>query len=264
MDRHARSASYPDSGHRRLAIIDLSAAGCQPMVLRPPGAQDGAALTLVFNGEIYNYRELRARARPPAAASSRRLVPRWLSCTCISGWRPRHAEQAERDLRVCHSRRAAAGPAGRRRARRIVSGAGPGGREAAVFFEHIARLLVRFGDQGSVVPSGDCTRHRSFGAAHPDACLPVWTPGAARTMLQAVRKLEPGCAMLVQEGMVTRHWRYYRLPYDGVRDVRPRAAIAAEIERAPGAGGAPSAGGRCPGGRIPLRRTGFERRGSSP
>src|SRR5450432_1541365 len=47
-------------GHRRLAIIDLSAAGCQPMVLRPPGAGADAALTLVFNGEIYNYRELRA------------------------------------------------------------------------------------------------------------------------------------------------------------------------------------------------------------
>ena len=46
-------------GHRRLAIIDLSAAGCQPMVLRPRDAEDGA-VTLVFNGEIYNYRELRS------------------------------------------------------------------------------------------------------------------------------------------------------------------------------------------------------------
>src|SRR5580693_6950205 len=47
-------------GHRRLAIIDLSAAGCQPMVLRPEGAEASASITLVFNGEIYNYRELRA------------------------------------------------------------------------------------------------------------------------------------------------------------------------------------------------------------
>ena len=39
-------------GHRRLAIIDPSAANAQPMV---SGAQ-----VLTFNGEIYNYREIRA------------------------------------------------------------------------------------------------------------------------------------------------------------------------------------------------------------
>ena len=41
-------------GHRRLSIIDLTAAGHQPMV----DAESGAVI--VFNGEIYNYRELRS------------------------------------------------------------------------------------------------------------------------------------------------------------------------------------------------------------
>src|SRR5688572_11165517 len=40
-------------GHRRLAIIDLSPGGAQPM--------RRGELVIIFNGEIYNYQEIRAR-----------------------------------------------------------------------------------------------------------------------------------------------------------------------------------------------------------
>ena len=56
-------ASPPDErgfgcllGHRRLAILDLSAAADQPMV----DTTGGHTRALVFNGEIYNFKDLRA------------------------------------------------------------------------------------------------------------------------------------------------------------------------------------------------------------
>jgi asparagine synthase (glutamine-hydrolysing) len=43
--------------HRRLKIIDLSAAGAQPM------ANEDGAVQVVFNGEIYNHHDLRRELR---------------------------------------------------------------------------------------------------------------------------------------------------------------------------------------------------------
>ena len=53
---HSRHASL---GHRRLSIIDLKG-GAQPMITT---AQSGHYVAISYNGEIYNFRELRAELR---------------------------------------------------------------------------------------------------------------------------------------------------------------------------------------------------------
>lgn len=47
------SSGYIGLAHRRLSVIDLSERGHQPMLY------DDGRLSIVFNGEIYNYREIR-------------------------------------------------------------------------------------------------------------------------------------------------------------------------------------------------------------
>jgi asparagine synthase (glutamine-hydrolysing) len=51
--------------HRRLSILDVSPAGHQPM------SNDAGTVWVVFNGEIYNYRELRGQLRSPRSVRSR-------------------------------------------------------------------------------------------------------------------------------------------------------------------------------------------------
>src|SRR5262249_7302449 len=83
--RQGRGTSWPADAevlllHRRLSILDLSAAGWQPM-----STPDGR-YHLVYNGEIYNYLELRAELEAlghsfPSHSATEVLPHAW------AGWR---------------------------------------------------------------------------------------------------------------------------------------------------------------------------------
>ena len=88
--------------HRRLSILDLSSAGAQPMVDPATGH------VIVFNGEIYNYVDLRGRLQAESqtfqSSGDTAVMLRALSvhgrhavsCT----WRCRHGVVREEGLQV--------------------------------------------------------------------------------------------------------------------------------------------------------------------
>jgi asparagine synthase (glutamine-hydrolysing) len=213
-------------GHRRLAIIDLSAAGCQPMVLRPQGAAGDAALTLVFNGEIYNYRELRAEL----IAAGHRFTTQTDSEVLLHLYE-RHGIECLNRLNgifafAIHDARTQDRPAGVDRGTLFLARDQAGVKP--LYFCEIPHGFLFASEIKALLCHPAISRDIDPLALHQMLAY-LWTP-APRTMLRAVRKLEPGCAMLVHGGGVVRQWRYYRLPYDGRRDTRPRAAIAAELQ----------------------------------
>jgi asparagine synthase (glutamine-hydrolysing) len=213
-------------GHRRLAIIDLSAAGCQPMVLRPENAEADAALTLVFNGEIYNYRELREEL----AAAGHHFTTQTDSEVLLHLYQ-RYGLDALSRLNgifafAIHDARIAGRPPGVDRGALFLARDQAGVKP--LYFTSTPQGFLFASEIKALLCHADVRREIDPVALHQMLAY-LWTQ-APRTMLRAVRKLEPGCAMLVHRRGVVRHWRYYRLPYDGRCDARPRAAIAAELK----------------------------------
>jgi len=180
--------------HRRLAIIDLSPTGTQPM------ASPDGAVVVVFNGEIYNYRELRDE----------------LSGRCV-------AFRGHADTEVLLQLYLREGEAMLRRLNGIFAFALWDGRDRTLF---VAR------DGIGVKPLYYALTHRGFGFASEIKALLrlapetreldlealhryltfLYCPGD-KTPLRDVHKLGPGEALRVRAGRIERHWTWYRLPF---------------------------------------------------
>jgi asparagine synthase (glutamine-hydrolysing) len=203
--------------HRRLSIIDLSATGAQPM-----SSPDGS-VCLTFNGEIYNFRELRAEL-------SRRGV----------------SFRGTSDTEVLLALYLAEGEGMLSRLNGIFAFALWDARDGSL-------LVAR--DALGVKPLYYASTSRGFAFASELKALlrlvpeardldPValhryltflWCPGAG-TPLAAMKKLLPGEAVRVRCGNVERRWSWYRLPFFGTEPpLRDAEAIAGTAEHLRGA-----------------------------
>jgi len=203
--------------HRRLAILDLSPDGNQPMIDRATGT------VIVFNGEIYNFAELRRALLAEGATFDSRsdtevLLRAWIRWGdgCLGRLRGMFAfavwEPRTRRLTLVRDRLGIK-PLYVTRVRR------PGG-DVVLFASELRALLA----SGLVEPRLDETGVETF----------LWHgfvvgPG---TLLHGVRRLEPGTWLsLALDGGAEREGRFWSLPaFDpGGGD---RRAVAAELEEA--------------------------------
>ncbi|HKQ30217.1 MAG TPA: asparagine synthase (glutamine-hydrolyzing) [Burkholderiales bacterium] len=203
--------SEPDIGlaHRRLSIIDLSPAGHQPMW------DATRTVAIVFNGEIYNYRELRAE-----------LV--------ASGY----AFHGASDTEVLLNLYLRDGDNMLARLNGIFAFAIWDRRDCSLF---LARDGLGVKPLYYAEPSGGFLFASELKALLAEPSVPrdldsmavqayltyLWCP-APHTLLRAVKKLEPGYALRVQGGRIVRQWRYYDLPYAAsIEPLSERDAVGA-------------------------------------
>lgn len=181
--------------HRRLSIIDLTAHGQQPMWDMSRRA------VISFNGEIYNYAEIRkdlvSRGYTFRSESDTEVLLNAYLCYghdiigklngifAFAIW-----DCVKRELFLARDH------IGVKPLYYSVTTKG------FIFASEIKALLSE-DSVSSALDSGAIYYHLTH----------LWCP-APKTILSQVKKLEPGHAMIVRDGRISKQWQYYDLPYD--------------------------------------------------
>jgi len=179
--------------HTRLSILDLSPLGHQPML-----SGDGQVV-LVFNGEIYNFRELRQELEAKG-----------------------HVFRGHSDTEVLLKLYLDQGEAMLPRLNGIFAFALWDGREGMLlvardglgvkplYFAESTQGFVFASEIKALLPLLPPERELDVVSLHRYLGF-LWCPGDG-TPLKSVRKLQPGEAMVVRQGRIERRWTWYRLP----------------------------------------------------
>jgi asparagine synthase (glutamine-hydrolysing) len=182
--------------HTRLAILDPTPDGAQPMA-----AADGQVV-ITFNGEIYNFRELRAGLQKRG-----------------------HAFCTRSDTEVLLALYLEHGTAMLEKLNGIYTFAIWDARSESLFVarDGMGVKPLYFSESGGAFAFASEIKALLCFPWVPRTLDPqalahyvryMWCP-APRTLLADVHKLEPGTALIVREGRIVRRWRHYELPAPG-------------------------------------------------
>ncbi len=178
-------------GHRRLAIIDLSAAGQQPM------SNADASLQIVFNGEIYNFLELRMELENAGYAFASRTDTEVL----LHGYAQWGLEGLLTRIRgmfafalVDHNRG------------EIHLGRDPLGKKPLFFHKTECELI--FASSLRALVAGLPNKPEVDLIALDTLLWNAYIPGP-RTLLRGVEKLQPGCTVSFLSDGIRRDLRYW-------------------------------------------------------
>jgi asparagine synthase (glutamine-hydrolysing) len=194
-------------GHRRLSIIDVEGSP-QPME-----SGDGAA-AIVYNGEVYNFRELRAalegagrpfRTRGDTEVVLRQIEERGVAGVAALDGMFAFASWDDRARRLVLARdRAGIKP--------LYYAALPDG--GLVFASELSCLLAHGGVEAALSPEGLASYFFSDYAHAPE------------TLARGVRKLPPGHTLVWEDGRLGAPTPYFTLPAPGPAPARSEAELA--------------------------------------
>jgi asparagine synthase (glutamine-hydrolysing) len=213
--------------HRRLAIIDLSAEGAQPMAAPCPrcGSESIHDLALTYNGEIYNFAELREDLRARGHA--------FHSGTDSEVLLHLYAERGMEMLPLLNGIYAFAICDGRERGRPegvergdLLMARDPLGVKP-LYHAQLPGGFVFASELKALLPVPGLPRDLDPVAIHHHLAY-LWAP-APRTMLKAVAKLPPGHALLVRGGRVAREWSHDPAPFSDPRLAGSESEVAAML-----------------------------------
>jgi asparagine synthase (glutamine-hydrolysing) len=176
-------------GHRRLSILDLSSAGHQPMV-----SEDGN-FVLTFNGELFNFRELRHELE----GRGRHFKSQTDTEVLLQGY----AEWGEAVLGKLVGQFAFA--VWDRRKRTLFSARDHLGIKPFYYLQ--GKESFYFASEAKAIHAVCPETRRMNMHALPQYLAFLWVPGT-ETMFADIRKLEPGCWLRYREGClkVGKYW----------------------------------------------------------